>query len=116
MTDAVIDNTYRFFVFEPDPLVRMDLIGLLQERFPGSEISASKGPTETIGTLDPHSLAFTRFLISHQLLTAAVIEQISGSVAQGARVVVIGSPRDYGFKAEFVEKPFKSDMIFAALA
>ena len=105
-----------FIILDPDPIVRMDISGLLSAHFPGASViehSAFDEMGQAIHNVGPQTI----FFIKESLISAgsALETALKSAVVRGSRIVVIGARRAMGFPADFLELPFDSDMVIAAL-
>lgn len=108
--------TKKFIIIEPDPIVAMDVEGLLTNQLPGAHVIAG-GSLADIGAAahdcgPDTTMVIKGTLIAHDDDLRFVVQ--TAAIRQ-ARIVVIGGPFDFDFPATFIELPFTSDMVLAAM-
>ncbi len=104
-----------FVVVEPDPIVSMDLAGILKSSFPDSavELHQNGAEAETRIATKPETVCI---IINSKLATQGMLRVLKNCVGRGGHVVFVGPARDVGFPARFVEVPFNSGMVLDALS
>ena len=108
--------TKLFILIEPDPIVALDLDGLLSSRYPdaakaaGSEFS---DVAEAFQMCGPLTTIFARatLVTSDPDLHDAVVN----AATRGSHVVLIGAEQETAFPAVFVDLPFTNDMLVTAI-
>ncbi|WP_133122586.1 hypothetical protein [Yoonia maricola] len=109
--------TKNFIIIEPDPIVAMDVEGLLTSQFPQAQITTGASLAD-IG-LATHSCGPECTMIVKGTLVADdddLRRVVRVAAIRKAHIVVIGGPFDFDFPAAFIELPFTSDMVLAAMA
>lgn len=105
----------RFIVVEPDPVVRMDLVGTLEHSFPNGIVSAVASASE-IGQVLDH-LAVSVCVFVNGALVPDVAPDIARMIVEsGGRIVSVGAPRSDAIPTTILETPFTMTMILDALA
>ncbi|MEL7211344.1 MAG: hypothetical protein AAGK92_01705 [Pseudomonadota bacterium] len=105
-----------FVILEPDPIVCMDLEGMLIGRFPGSPLMQGAALSD-LGTAIYNCGPDTTFFVRSNLMdedkdVSGVIETVA---TRGSHIVIIGPDRQTAFPATFIDLPFTTDMIVAAV-
>jgi len=114
MTAEMPPTPRTFFVIQNDPIVSLDLVGMLGTYFPN-------GVTHLFDQLDAAlelietALETACVLIASDLVTTTAMTKIEDMVARGARIVVIGASDTGSFSAN-VSIPFSTKMILDVLA
>ncbi|MCK0097706.1 hypothetical protein MWU60_19190 [Yoonia sp. F2084L] len=108
--------TKNFIIIEPDPIVAMDVEGLLISQFPRAHITTGA----SLADIGPaiHNCGPTSTMVVKGTLLAddGDLRRVARIAAvRKARIVVIGGPFDFDFPATFIELPFTSDMMLAAM-
>lgn len=106
-----------FIIIEPDPVVCMDIEGMLIDAFPVSHVSSGASLADigaAINNCGPGTALFVRgsLVAEDDRLRAA----LHTAVVRKSRVVIIGQADDLDFPAIFVDLPFTTDMVIAAIA
>ena len=106
-----------FFIIEDDPIVRIDLEGMIAVQYPSARVDSVASWTELGPALlnsGPESAVFVRgTLISRD---ERLEKMIRVATTRQTRIVIIGARDQTNIPAFFVEPPFTSDMMLAALA
>lgn len=101
-----------FIIFEPDPIVRMDLREILVTSFADCQVTEREAPSQVDIALE--SLQPNTTLICHGGLLDGHpdLRQLAKAAAQtGHQVVVSGEQRDLEFPARFIGHPFTTEMV-----
>ena len=103
-----------FIIVEPDPLIGLDLTGILQSEFPDAELTLFHSQEEAGAYIfaAPQPLCV---LLNTNAASEAMLTLLRDHVAPRGDVLFIGSERDVGFPASFVQTPFTSRMILSSL-
>ena len=105
-----------FIIIEPDPVVCMDIEGMLIATYPDCQIAAGSSLAEigaAIYNCGPDSALIVRgTLISDSDDLKRVVQT---AAARGAKIVVLGDFNDVGCPASYVELPFTSETVCAAV-
>lgn len=103
-----------FIVVEPDPLVGLDLTGILQSEFPDAELRLFHSQEEACAYIYavPRPVCV---LVNTSVASEAMLILLRDHVVPHGDVLFIGSERDVGFPASFVQTPFTSRMILSSI-
>lgn len=107
-------NPRSFVVIEPDPVIAMDLAGILAHGFPENALTVFRDALAA----EKHLLAMTSavcVLINSRVASAGLLLALRNCVAQQGEVVFIGSMGDLDFPATAIQMPFTSKMILSIL-
>ena len=106
---------YVFIVVDPDPLVNLDLVGIIKSAFPKSQIVNMQMVSEAMPVLleDQHS---SILVIRSGVIGRKAAEALKNFVARQGTVVVIGNDADFDFPYEIVEMPFTDHMVLTAIS
>lgn len=104
-----------FIIVEPDPIVSMDVQGILRSAFPRAMITTFRSAAMCSAELHAANAGIT-ILFDAGLLTNSMIPTLCAAVQRGAQVVVIGGNVELDFQTAFVDSPFTSQMILDAFA
>lgn len=105
-----------FIIIEPDPIVAMDVEGLLISQFPRALITTGASLADIGPVIHNCSPASTMVVKGTLLADDDDLRRVVQIAAvREARIVVIGGPFDFGFPSTFIELPFTSDMVLAAM-
>ena len=105
-----------FIIIEPDPIVCLDMEGMLTTRYPQSDVIAGASLSDighAIHTCGPDSTLFIKSALFSE--DEALLRVTRSAVTRGGQVVIIGHSVEVDFAATFVELPFTTGMIMAAL-
>ena len=105
-----------FIILETDPIVCMDLEGMLIGRYAESQVTqgstlAEIGPA--IYNCGPDTVLFVRGTLVEE--SDDIRRVLQTAATRGSHVVVIGQEKEMGFPATFVDLPFTTEMVFAAV-
>ncbi|MEY1556369.1 hypothetical protein AB3Y40_12120 [Yoonia sp. R2331] len=106
----------QFILIEPDPVVALDLNGLLSSRYPDA-VKVSGGTFADVAKAfqmcGPRTTVFARatLVASDNDLHDAVM----AAATRGSHIVLIGAEQKTSFPAVFVDLPFTNDMLVAAI-
>lgn len=104
-----------FIVIEPDPVVCMDVEGLLGSRYPDALVwaSASLQANARQGTGGPD----TTFFVKGSLVKGdtKLADTLRNAVALGSKVVTIGIADGLNTSVTTLDMPFTTDMVIAAV-
>ena len=104
-----------FIVIQNDPIVSMDLLGLLETSFPESAIHLFD-QLEAASVMIEASMASACVLIGSNLVTKTSLASVEDFIARGARMVIVGGGDGVSFAAAVVNTPFTTEMILDVLA
>lgn len=105
-----------FIILEPDPIVCMDLEGMLIGRFPNSYLAQGASLSDigaAIYNCGPDSVLFIRSTLMDESDDIRRVVQTIAS--RGSHVVIIGQQKQVAFPATFVDLPFTTEMVFSAV-
>ncbi len=107
--------TENFIIIEPDPIVAMDVEGLLITQFPRAHVVTGASLAD-IGSAIHNCGPDTTFVVKGALLASDddLMRVVRIAAVRKARIVVIGEPFELAFPANFISLPFTSDMMLAA--
>lgn len=111
-----VNVTESFIIIEPDPIVVMDIEGLLTAQFPRARIVAGASLAD-IGPAVDGCGPETTFVVKGSIVADDddLRRVVAGAAVRKARIVVIGGPFEFDFAATFIEMPFSSDMMLAVM-
>lgn len=106
-----------FIIIEPDPIVCMDLEDMLVRQYPDGQVTAGF----SLRDIGPAINAYgpdTAFFIKSAVLDGDpdLARVIRAAATRGSLIVVMGKDKDFDFPAAYVELPFTSDMVLAAIS
>ncbi|WP_299728037.1 hypothetical protein [uncultured Tateyamaria sp.] len=104
-----------FVIVEPDPVVRMDLVGTLEHSFPAGSVTACASTAE-ITQLFETLAASASFFVNGALLPDLAPEVTRAILAAGGRIVSVGKPATDAVPSTLLEVPFTMTTILDALA
>lgn len=111
-----VNVTKNFIIIEPDPIVTMDVEGLLISQFPHAHITTGASLADIGSAIHNCGPASTMVVKGTLLADDGDLRRVARIAAiRKARIVVIGGPFDFDFPATFIELPFTSDMMLAAM-
>lgn len=114
MSNTTAYGPRSFIIIEPDPVVGLDLSGILGTAFAGAALSMFR----TIGEAEKHiasAASSVCILLNAKAATSGMLPLLRECVAKGGEVMFIGDAADVGFPAYFVQVPFTSEMILTTL-
>lgn len=103
-----------FIIVETDPIVSMDLTGILSSAYQDSKIHVV--PDLTVARGLAVRGAGTCVIASGNQASNDPSEFLNKLASTGASVVCLGKPDDFGFPCVSVDVPFKAEMIIDAVA
>ena len=108
--------TRHFILIEPDPIVALDLQGLLSSRYPDATKAIGAGfadVAKAFNTCGPMTTIFARatLVTSDPDLHRAVVD----ATTRSSQVILIGAEQEVAFPAVFVDLPFTNDMLVTAI-
>lgn len=111
-----VNVTENFIIIEPDPIVVMDIEGLLTAQFPRARIVAGASLAD-IGPAIHSCGPETTFVVKGSIVADDddLRRVVREAAVRTARIVVIGGPFEFDFAATFIELPFSSDMMLAVM-
>ena len=105
-----------FIILEPDTIVCMDLEGMLAARYPGGCVVQGSSLSElgpAIHNCGPDTVLVIRGTL---LFSSDDVRRVVRTVAtRGSHIVIIGQEETVEFPATFVDLPFTTEMMFAAV-
>lgn len=104
-----------FYIVEPDPIISMDLHGVVQSSFPQSAVKVVSDADAVVTELQAALQQAATFVINSSVVTEEALEALRAAVTHGAQVLFIGGSVAADFHAACVEMPFTSQMILDAL-
>lgn len=104
-----------FVIVEPDPVVSMDLVGVVSTAFPRSSVNVNTLFTDEQAEIVAASSAVT-ILLSAALVTENTMNLLRSFIANGVHIVFIGEPVIIEPFTTVVSVPFTSRMILNALS
>jgi hypothetical protein len=111
-----VNVTENFIIIEPDPIVAMDVEGLLTAQFPRACITAGASLVDigpAIHSCGPETtLVVKGSIVAYDDDLRRVVRE---AAVRMARIVVIGGPFEFDFAVTFIELPFTSDMMLAVM-
>ena len=105
-----------FIIVEPDPIVCMDMQGILLTRYPQSDIIVGASLSDLGPAIHICGAETTLFIKSTLFADDDELQHATRTAAaRGGQVVMIGHTGGVDFAAVFVELPFTTEMVLAAL-
>ncbi len=104
-----------FFVVETDPVISMDLVGLLDTSFPGTSINVLPTVDDAVVVAGSVSGSVC-ILIAGMHYNNRQAVPLATIANNGGKVIFIGRAHDIGAPARFVDYPFTSDMVLDAIS
>lgn len=104
----------KFAIIEPDPVVRMDLFGIVRDVCPDADVVT----TATIDDLPDgviRDVLCDCLIVNSRHFAGHAVQQLSDMAAQGCRIIVYGEPVDVPYPTVHIPMPFTTDMIAANL-
>jgi len=105
-----------FIIIEPDPIVCMDVEGMLATAYPESRVIAGASLSDigsAIYTCSPNTMLFVKgALVSDSDDLRRVLQT---AAARGCRIVTIGEAEGLDVPVTHIELPFTTDMVIAAV-
>lgn len=114
MNNTTARNGRSFIIVEPDPIVSLDLTGILNFGFPASTVVRAQDVAEA-EHLITGAMPSVCVLVNADVASGAMLDLLRACVMRGGEVLFIGEARDVGFAACFVRMPFTSGMIITTL-
>lgn len=108
-----------FVIVEPDPVVRMDLVGTLEHSFPaGTVVSVSSASEigQLFETLTPSATLSAVVFVNGALMPDLAPEIVRAIVGAGGRIVSIGRSDSDAIPSTMLDVPFTMSMILDVLA
>ncbi|MDO6590347.1 hypothetical protein DS901_11415 [Loktanella sp. D2R18] len=102
-----------FIIIETDPIVIMDLTGLLSADYPSSRIDApanNQDIASTIAQSGPNTV-----IIIKDALLRDYLDPIKSAATRGNRIAILGNTTDIDLPAITIEMPFTQETIIGAL-
>ncbi|EBA11156.1 hypothetical protein [Roseobacter sp. CCS2] len=105
-----------FIILEPDPVVAMDLEGALIQRFPSCHVTAGASLQEIGAAIHQCGPDTTMFVKNTLFIGDDDFKRVVQTAAtRGSHIVTIGAVEDLDVPSTFVEMPFTTDMVIAAV-
>ncbi len=106
-----------FIVVEPDPIVRMDIEGMLLAEYPASQLATGDSLSEVGAALNSCGVE-TTLIVRGSLISENedLLRVLRAAATRGSHLVVIGDMEDFDLPATFLELPFTTEMVVAAVA
>lgn len=106
-----------FIIIEPDPVVCMDVEGMLIAEYPACHVACGSSLAEIGAALNNCGPDTTLFIRGSLISESADLEKVVQTAAtRGSHIVIIGEAEDFDFPVTLVELPFTTDMVIAAVA
>lgn len=103
------------YIVEPDPVVLMDLEGMILAQYSDSTILSEPGFNAAIYSV--HEMDLSRILvINGTLATETWVQQLAHGNFEDVAVVYIGRPANDTRFGVLVEQPFTQEMVLSAVA
>ena len=103
-----------FVIVEPDPVVRMDLVGTLEHSFPTGTVTAVEATGE-IGQMFETPTSSASLFVNGALMPELAPDITRSVIEAGGRIVSIGRSASDAIPATLLEVPFTMSMILDAL-
>lgn len=101
-----------FIIIDPDPIVSLDLEGLLLSNFPQADIVSVCSPEEITKYKRVTTEETTLFVRSHMMAeNDDVARLVKAAAAAGSSVVLIGSHAGADIPAQIVDLPFTNESV-----
>ena len=104
-----------FIVVDPDPLVNLDLVGIIKNAFPKSRVVNTQMVSEAMPIL-LEGKQRSILVIRSAALGKRLAEALKNFVARQGAVILIGNDMTTDFPKEVVDMPFTDDMILNAIS
>lgn len=107
----------KFIIIEPDPVVCMDVEGMLIAEYAGCHVTTGASLSQigaAINNCGPDTTLFMRGSLVSQSDDLKRVVQTAAT--RGSQVVIIGEAAKFDFPVTFIELPFTTDMVIAAVA
>ena len=114
MNNTTSHSERTYIIIEPDPIVGLDLNGILSSAFPDAALKLFRDIAEAEAHIAT-AMSSACILLNSKVASCGILELLNDCVGRGVNVLFIGETRDVGFPASFVQKPFTSDMILTTL-
>jgi len=108
--------TRNFIIVEPDPIVSLDIEGMLIAQYPDAHIAFGASLTE-IGAAIYNCTTDTTLVVKGSLILESddLDRVVKTAATRGSKIVIIGDVTELDFPARFVALPFTTDMVLAAV-
>lgn len=111
-TNASVDRT--FIVVEADPIVSMDLMGMLKFAYANCSLALAAAEADA-EKLIKAATGPVCVILNSELVSKRVLTVLRECVARGGQALLIGKKGDLDFPVQTIEFPFNSDMIIDLL-
>lgn len=109
-----VDKT--FIIIEPDPVVCMDVEGMLIAEYPKSQLSVGASLADVAPMTYSCGANCTLFVRGSLISESDDLGRaVRIAATRGCRIVIIGLEEDFDFPATFIDLPFTTDMVMAAV-
>jgi hypothetical protein len=108
--------TKTFIIIDPDPIVRMDVEGTLIGQYPDCTVVVGASLQDIGPAINVCGPDTTLFIKSTLVLESAdLLRVVKTAATRGSHVVIIGQREELDVPATFVDLPFTTDMVIAAV-
>lgn len=105
-----------FFIVEPNPIISMDLVGVIRSGFPESIVNVAQIVSDAITQISGLAPKEKSVLLSGRLVSNQSIRMVSDAIGPEGRLVVVGETPVSGINGPIVPLPFTTRMILTALS
>ena len=105
-----------FIIIQPDPIVRMDIEGMLVTQYPQCRVDAGAS-LQDIGSAIYGAGPETTLIVKGALVSGSADLRLvlKTAVTRGSRIVITGDCDPVDFPARFVQVPFTNDILSSAV-
>jgi hypothetical protein len=114
MKKTTAETARCFVIVEPDPIVSLDLSGILGTAFKDAALMICRDFAEAEQYITD-AVSSVCVLLNSNMAASGILPLLRDLVARGGEVMFIGDAHDVDFPAYFVQKPFTSEMILTSL-
>ena len=114
MNKDTVSSQHSFVVIEPDPVISLDLDGILKSEFPESKLTLFRGAEEAekylLSVASPLCI-----VVNSSAASAGLLSVLRDCTARMSKVVFIGPMGAVDFPSFTIQMPFTSEMILSTL-
>ena len=104
-------------IIEPDPVVRLDIEGMLLDAYPGCQVTMGATLLDVgagISNCGPDSALFVRGTMMSEC--DGLERVVQTAAVRGCRTVIIGHAKHVDWPATFIDLPFTTETMMLAIA
>lgn len=114
MNKDIASSQNSFVVIEPDPVISLDLGGILKSEFPDAKLTLFRGAEEAekylVSIASPLCI-----VVNSSAASAGLLSVLRDCTARMSKVVFIGPMGAVDFPSLTIQMPFTSEMILSTL-